>query len=61
LIVLPAIHFNNDALLMTREVREVRSDRRLAAKVRALNGDALQVPPELSLRIRHFTTKLARA
>ena len=59
--MLAAIHFNDDALLVAREVDEVGTDRRLATEMRAFCRQASQVPPELSLGIGHGAPKRASA
>jgi hypothetical protein len=61
LIMLPAIDFNDDAILVTGEIRKVRTYRRLSAEIGALDRDASQMPPQLSLRVRHLAAEFARA
>ena len=61
LAVLAAIHFNDDAFLVTREVDEVGTDRRLPTEMGAFGRQPAQMPPELSLGLGHGAAKRASA
>jgi hypothetical protein len=53
LAVLAAVDFDNQTVPMAREIGKISSDRRLTTKVRVIDRQASQMPPELSLRIGH--------
>jgi hypothetical protein len=59
--MLPAIHLDHNSELMTGEVGEVRTDRRLPPKVMRLERRLPQMLPQLLFGIRRVTTQRARA
>jgi len=59
--MLPAIEFNDESKLMTGEISEVRTDRRLTAKVMLLERRLAQLLPELLFSCGRVATKGARA
>jgi hypothetical protein len=59
LCMLAAVDFDDDAGLVTGEVREVRTDRRLAAKVRAAWRELAQGMPEFFLGVGWIVAKRA--
>jgi hypothetical protein len=59
--MLPAIHLDNNSELMTGEVGEVRTDRRLPSEVMLLERGLPQVLPSFLFGFRRVTPQRARA
>jgi hypothetical protein len=59
--MLAAIELDDNACMMTGEVREVGADRSLAAKMRAVGLQGSQVLPQLALGVGDFSPQLAGA
>ena len=60
-VVLPAVKLDDEARGVAGEIREVRSDRRLTAEVRACDRQMAQMLPEHALGVGRLVTHLPRA
>ena len=51
-----AVDLDQQPSLVTGEIREVGTDRRLATKVRVVDGKMPEMPPQLSFGVGHLAT-----
>jgi hypothetical protein len=52
-----AIDLDHQSMLMAREVCKISADRCLSPEVSTFHGQSPQVPPQLSLGVRHRSTQ----
>jgi hypothetical protein len=57
--MLAAVNFNNNPFSVARKIHKIRTDRGLPAEMRGSIWKLPQMPPELSLGVRHGAAKLA--